>query len=88
MSLSRRAVVVGLAAAAALPESAHGSTPAVVAMRSQPPVAGWPAWTPIDPSAAVPAEFRIAAGSLQFLEPAPGYRLVSDGAGVVFHEPA
>ena len=63
------------------------STPDAIVIRTVPPVEGWPPWTLTDPSAQIPDELRITADSLQFLEPAPGYRFRYDGPDVIVHEP-
>jgi hypothetical protein len=86
MSVSRRSLIAGIASASVVP-AAQGASPDVVTVRTVPSVAGWPNWTLLDPTAAIPLEFRITADSLQFLEPAPGYRFREDGAGIIIHEP-
>jgi hypothetical protein len=65
----------------------HGPAPDTITVRTVPPLADWPAWTPLQPGATVPAEFQITADSLRFLTPAPGYRFRRADAGTVIHEP-
>lgn len=79
MSISRRSLITGIATAAVVP-TAQASAPGIITVRNE--LAGWPDWEPQKPG----ATFQITADSLQFLEPAPGYRFRLNGA-IMIHEP-
>lgn len=83
MSISRRSFVAGATALVAAPPVAQSAAPDVVTVRTVPPLTDWPDWTPLPEV----GELRLTADSLQFIEPAPGYRFRHTGAGTIVHEP-
>jgi hypothetical protein len=88
MSLSRRSLLAGLATIAAVPAAQCAAVDDVVTVRTVPPVAGWPDWVPIDPAEPLPTgDLWLTADSVQYLEPAPGYRFRRADAGLIIHEP-